>query len=148
MSRRDLIRMSTDEIDAYLAANRHCRIGTIAPDGGIHLVAMTYVMFEGVPAFWSYGRAQKIRNLERNPAIGFIVDTGVHYSELKGVHLQGRGEIVTDPEAVARFAGVLVGEAAERGANKAQASAPKRVVVKVHANKVLSWDHAKLGGGY
>ena len=30
----------------------------------------------------------------------------------------------------------------------ALSSAPKRVVVKVHADKVISWDHAKLNGGY
>jgi len=30
----------------------------------------------------------------------------------------------------------------------ARSSAPKRAVVKVHAQKVLSWDHGKLGGNY
>ena len=30
----------------------------------------------------------------------------------------------------------------------ARASAPKRVAVKVHATKTLSWDHRKLGGTY
>ena len=30
----------------------------------------------------------------------------------------------------------------------AVASAPKRLVLKVHPEKVVSWDHRKLGGRY
>ena len=30
----------------------------------------------------------------------------------------------------------------------ARASAPKRVVLKIVAQKVISWDHRKLGGKY
>ena len=35
----------------------------------------------------------------------------------------------------------------ETGTN-AQASAPKRVVLRIVPEKVVSWDHRKLGGRY
>ncbi len=140
--------MSADEVDAFLAKPHLCRIGTIGPGGSIHLVAMNYGFVDGVPSFWTYGKAQKVKNLERNPAVGMIVDTGIDYAELKGVHLMGRGEIVTDPTAVDALWESLKARYGVANDMAAAASASKRVVVKVHADKVLSWDHAKLSGGY
>lgn len=139
--------MTEEEVATYLHEPHLCRIGTIGPGGSVHLVAMNYGFVDDVPAFWTYKVAQKVKNLERNPSIGMIVDTGRLYSDLKGVHLMGRGEIIHDTEAVyalldsmaARYGGI---------ASSARSSAPKRCVVKVHADKVISWDHAKLGGGY
>lgn len=147
MSRRDLIRMTTDEIDAYLAEPHLCTIGTINPGGAIHMVAMNYGFLDGAPAFWTYIKAQKTKNLERDPTISMLVDSGKRYSELQGVSIQGRGELVRDTESVLALADSM----AERYgmiAGDAKASAPKRAVVRVVADKIISWDHSKLGGKY
>lgn len=139
--------MSDDEIAAFLHQPHLCTIGTMSPGDRIHLVAMNYGFLDGAPAFWTYGKAQKTRNLERNPTISMLVDTGRRYSELKGVSIQGRGELVDDLDAKLAFAdslaeryGMLPGDARD--------SAPKRVVVKVVAEHTISWDHTKLGGRY
>ncbi|MFN0029535.1 MAG: pyridoxamine 5'-phosphate oxidase family protein [Acidimicrobiales bacterium] len=148
MSRRDLIRMSPAEIDAYLNEPHLCRIGTIGPGGSIHMVAMNYGFVDGVPSFWTYGKAQKVKNLERNPSIGMIVDSGVKYSELKGAHLMGQAELIDDPAKVAALWESMKQRYGIANQGAAESSAPKRLVVKVHADKILSWDHGKLGGGY
>ena len=148
MSRRNLVRMTDAEIAAYLAEPHLCRIGTIGPGGSIHMVAMNYGFLGDIPTFWSYRRAQKIRNLERDPTVGMIVDSGVGYAELKGVHLMGRAEIIDDQALVAELGASMVRRYGTANEAVAQSSAPKRVVIKVHADKVLSWDHAKLAGGY
>lgn len=140
--------MTAEEIDAYLAQPHLCRIGTAGPAGSIHMVAMNYGFVGGLPSFWTYGKAQKVRNLERNPAIGMLVDTGKLYQELKGVHLMGTAELCDDPTVVAELWESMSQRYGIADQNSAAASAPKRLVVKVHADKVLSWDHAKLGGGY
>jgi PPOX class probable F420-dependent enzyme len=139
--------MTEDEIAAFLAEPHLCRIGTVGPGATVHLVAMNYGFLDGAPAFWTYKKAQKTKNLERDPTISMLVDTGWKYSELKGVSLQGRGELVHDEDAVLALAdsmadryGLFPGDA--------RASAPKRAVVRVVADKTLSWDHAKLGGSY
>jgi PPOX class probable F420-dependent enzyme len=147
MSRRDQIRMTDDEVAAYLAEPHLCTIGTIGPGGSIHMVAMNYGFLDGAPAFWTYQKAQKTLNLQRNPTVSMLVDSGRAYADLKGVSIQGRGELITDPDLVLALADSM---AARYGgvAADARASAPKRAVVKVVADKVISWDHGKLGGRY
>ena len=145
--------MTDDEIAAFLAEPHLCTIGTIGPKrpGGtpntVHLVAMNYGFLDGVPAFWTYKKAQKTKNLERDPSISMLVDAGVRYGELRGVSIQGRGELIHDEDAVIALADSM----AERYGGlpgDARASAPKRVVVRVVADKIMSWDHSKLGGQY
>ncbi|MGF1597059.1 MAG: pyridoxamine 5'-phosphate oxidase family protein [Acidimicrobiales bacterium] len=147
MSRRDQIRMTDAEITAYLTEPHLCTIGTVGLGGTIHLVAMNYGFLDGAPAFWTYQKAQKTKNLERNRTISMLVDSGRHYSELRGVSIQGRGELISDTDAVLALAESM-GERYGRMADDARASAPKRAVVKVVADKIISWDHTKLGGRY
>jgi PPOX class probable F420-dependent enzyme len=139
--------MTDEEIAAFLGEPHLCTIGTISPGNTIHLVAMNYGFLDGAPAFWTYQKAQKTKNLERDATISMLVDTGRKYSELKGVSIQGRGEIMTDTDAVLALADSM-GDRYGRLAEDAKASAPKRAVVKVMADKILSWDHTKLGGRY
>lgn len=151
MSRRNVVRMTDDEVTAYLNEPHLCRIGTIGPRGEVHLVAMNYGFVGGRPAFWTYRSAQKTKNLERNPTLSLIVDTGVKYSELKGVSLSGTAELRDDEEALTEFAhsmGSRYGGMKGSTGDKARASASKRVVVVLHVDKTLSWDHSKLSGGY
>ena len=143
--------MTPDEIDAYLNEPHLCRIGTIGPGGTIHLVTMNYGFLEGAPAFWTYRVAQKTKNLERNPTISMIVDSGRGYSELKGVSLMGTAEIRTDEPALAEYyesMGTRYGEMKGDTGEAARASLGKRAVVKINIEKTMSWDHSKLGGSY
>lgn len=152
MSRRSQITMSDAEIEAYLHEPHLCRIGTIGPTGDVHLVAMNYGFVDGRPAFWTYRSAQKVKNLERNPTLSLIVDSGVKYRELKGVSMSGTAALHDDAETKQSFWQSLAdhygGHMAGSTGEAAAASATKRLVVVLHASKVLSWDHAKLGGGY
>jgi PPOX class probable F420-dependent enzyme len=149
MSRRDLIQMSADEVDAFLAEAHLCAIGTHGPRGTIHLVAMNYGFLDGAPAFWSYRKSQKVVNLERDPTVSMLVHSGYHYRELRGVQIIGTADIRDDVEsvrAVAESMGARYGPGSER--NTAQKSIPKRVAVRIVPGTIISWDHTKLGGEY
>ena len=147
MSRRDQIRMTEEEVAAYLGEPHLCTIGTFGPGGTIHLVAMNYGFLDGAPAFWTYGKAQKTKNLERNPAVTMLVDSGRKYSELKGVQLVGHAQLLTDVDSVLALADSM-GDRYGRMAEDARASATKRVAVRIVVDKTVSWDHSKLGGRY
>ena len=147
MSRRSIIEMTEAEAQAYLNEPHLCTIGTVGPGGTIHLVAMNYGFIDGVPAFWTYKKAQKTKNLERDSTISMLVDSGKRYSELKGVSIQGTGELIHDEDEVMALADSMSERYGGIGAD-ARSSAPKRAVVKVHANKTLTWDHSKLDGKY
>ena len=151
--RRDLIRMTDEEVDSFLAGRNTMNIATHGPDGRIHRVAMWYGFVDGKPAFETYAKSQKILNLQRNPQLTALVETGETYDELKGVELVGEGRISDDPEVVMECARSVVDryfgvERAEDLDAVAQGLAHKRVAVIIEAERIVSWDHTKLAGGY
>ena len=149
MGRAD-VHMTGEEIADLLGSARTVHVGTLNRDGSIHLQPMWFVMVDGSVVFWTYTRAQKIRNLERDPRITVMAETGVDYGELRGVQISGRAQLTTDPDAVldigerlyARYFGTL-DDAARAGVAY---SGRKRTRVTVAAERVISWDHRRLGG--
>ena len=151
-SRRELVRMSDDEIDAFLHERQSMSVATFNHDQTIHLVAMWYGFYEGKPAFETFTKSQKILNLRRDGRISVLVEDGDAYEKLRGVEIVGRGEVIDDKDilkvvassVVERYMGVS-GEAAEQAAAMLM---NKRSAVVVHPERVVSWDHSKLGGTY
>jgi PPOX class probable F420-dependent enzyme len=153
MSRRDLIRMSDDEVKDFLDGRHVMNIATIGPDGNIHLVAMWYGFLNGNPAFETFAKSQKVLNLRRDPRITVLVEDGDAYEELRGVEIVGRAIVHDDPEPLMTVAEnvveryIPVNDPADIPA-VAQAMANKRVAIEVVPDKIVSWDHRKLGGAY
>ena len=153
MSRRDQIRMSDAEIDAFLHEGQTLNVATKGPGERIHLVAMWYGFFpDGTLGFWTYGKSQKIVNLRREPTMTGLVETGTEYDKLKGVELIGRGIVVDDREQIMQI-GESVWERytgpVDDGARQALAVVgAKRVAVRFEVDEIVSWDHTKLGGAY
>ncbi len=151
MSRRDEIRMSDPEIEAFLEDHKYVQIATLNPDGSPHLVPLWYLYHEGRVGFWTYGSSRKIKNLERDDRLTALVENHrLDYETLKGVQLRGTGRIVRDREAVLKF-GVRFVEAftdledPDLLRATAEEIGDKRVVVYVEPDEVVSWDHGKLG---
>ena len=152
MSRRDLIRMSSEEVDAFLQGRHTMNMATLNHDGTVHLVAMWYGFLDGAPAFWTYGKSQKVVNLRRDPRITCLVEAGEQYDELKGVELVGTARIVEDRDAVMAVGRSLferyTGPWTDQAAAGVEMMGAKRVAIVVEPAKTVSWDHAKLGGAY
>ena len=119
-------------------------------DGFPHVVAMGFLARDGAIYMTSYGKAQKVLNVRRNPRVALMMEAGDEYSELRGVMVRGRCEIIEGEAAVrAAFEGRVVAQANPAPVNPgAAASASKRVVLKIVPEKIVSWDHRKLGGRY
>ena len=153
MSRRDQIKMSEAEVQAFLEEQRTMSIATIGRDGRPHVVAMWYACLDGVPSFWTFAKSQKVVNLRRDPRVTCMVEAGETYDQLRGVELVARAEIIEDAAEVQRF-GVAEFERYQNTKvtdalmPQMQRMANKRVVVKIHVERVVSWDHRKLGGTY
>ena len=142
-SRREQIQLSPEEQAAFFRERKKCALATIDKDGFPHVVAMNYFAKDGAFYMTSYGKAQKVVNVRRNPRVALMMETGDSYGELRGVMIRGRCEILEEESAVkAAFASRTNVQPG------AVASAPKRVVLKIVPEKVISWDHTKLGGKY
>jgi PPOX class probable F420-dependent enzyme len=153
-SRRNQIEMTPDEVAAFLAEEKVMNIATIGPTGHPHLVAMWFGMQDGDPVFWTFAKAQKVVNLRRDPRITALVEAGETYEELRGVELVGTAEFIEDYDDILAL-GLMVGQkyngpgaASEAARPFLEAQARKRIGVRIKVEKVVSWDHRKLGGGY
>src|ERR1700730_1232315 len=149
VNQRDLIKMTPEEIDAFLRERRSMTMSTISPDGGIHSVAMWYGFLEGAGAFEPKGKAQKVQNLRRDPRLTCLVEAGERCDELRGVSLVGTGEIIDEPDRMWEL-GVSVFE--RYNAPYTDEMKPfvetvlrKRVVVKLRVDTTVTWDHRKRG---
>ena len=152
MSRRDQIRMTDDERNAFLRGRHTMNVATIGGDGRIHLVAMWYGFAVGRLGFWTYGKSQKIVNLRRDPRLTCLVESGESYGQLRGVELVGRG-VVTDDRDVVQEIGESVwerytGPVDDAARQAVTAVGLKRTAVLIEVDKVVDWDHSKLGGRY
>ncbi len=158
MKQRDKVAMTKAEIAELLAGQRKVQFATNGHDGFPHLVTMYYVVVDGRITFWTYRTSQKALNLDRDPRISCLVETGEQYFDLRGVLVQGTAHRIEDPAAVAeigrRIAGVfadpkLVSASAEAGDSDPMAeyvahAARKRFAYAVEPSRVISWDHTKL----
>ena len=152
MSRRDMIRMSEEEIRALLEEQRIVQIATIDHDGWPHLIAMWYIVVNDQVVFWTYAKSQKVLNLRRDARLTCLVETGDGYNELRGVQIKGRAIIRDDYETVQRLGAIIWerynGPLTETSRQMVAAQAAKRVIIFVEPVEIVSWDHRKLGGGY
>ena len=152
MSRRDQIRMTDAERQEFLGGRNTMSVATVGADGRVHLVAMWYGFVGDQLAFWTYGKSQKIVNLERDPRMTCLVETGETYEQLRGVELVGRGVVSRDPDVVQavgesifdRYTGA-VDDTVRQGVAVVGA---KRAAVLIEVDKIVDWDHSKLGGAY
>jgi PPOX class probable F420-dependent enzyme len=148
MKQRDRVAMAAGEIAAFLAGSRKLQLATINPDGTPHLVTMYYVMLNRQITFWTYRASQKARNLDRDPRVTCLVETGDQYFDLRGVQVQGTAWRIEEPAAVREIGrhiatglGDATGDSLEEYVEHA---ARKRVGYAVEPRLIISWDHSKL----
>lgn len=154
MSRRDLIKMTAEETDAFLHGRHTMNLATHNHDGTIHLVAMWYGFLpDGTIGFETFERSQKVKNLQRDPRVTALVEDGDTYSTLQGVELVGTMEVSDDTDTLLAIAmDVLARYHPEVGESDRVAAAEmvikKRVAMLLRPERTVTWDHRKLEGGY
>src|SRR5258708_37641164 len=144
--------MTSSESMELLAAGRKVQLATNGADGYPHLVTMYYVMIDGQITFWTYRRSQKALNLERDPRISCLVETGEEYFDLRGVLVQGSARRIEDPAVIAEIGrrvtaligGPMAGADADALTRYVENAARKRYGYAVEPGKIISLDHAKL----
>lgn len=148
---RDIVRMSEAEISAFLGNMQNLQVATIGADGAPHLTTVWLTVHNGLVMFETYGTSQKLVNLRRDPRIAVLAEDGKTYGTLRGVSINGRAEIIDQNPRLFDLMRRLIdhhfpGQAADALDAQTAKMAAKRVVVLVHPEKVMSWDHHKLGG--
>jgi PPOX class probable F420-dependent enzyme len=148
VKQRDLIKMTPDEVEEFIHGKRTATMCTLYSDGSVHAVGMWYGFHEDCIAMESKAKAQKVLNLRRDPRITVLIEEGLAYEELRGVSIVGTAEIMEDRE---RLWDVGVSVFSRYNAPYTEEMKPfvealihKRVAIKVHPKKIVTWDHRKL----
>ncbi|NKY45367.1 pyridoxamine 5'-phosphate oxidase family protein [Nocardia cerradoensis] len=149
VNQRAQIVMSETEITEFLERSRIMTLASLGKNGTPHLTAMWYGLVDGEIWFETKGKSQKAVNLRRDPRVTVLVEAGDTYDQLRGVSIEGRAEIVEDPEALFKV-GVSVwerytGPYTEELRPMVEAMLNKRIAIRVVPERVRSWDHRKLG---
>jgi general stress protein 26 len=167
VSRREQIKMSEQEVAAFLAEERTVTCATNGSRGWPHLMPLWYVLRDapaGEPGprvwAWTYGVSQKVRNLERDQRATLQVEAAESYEELRGVMLECDVRVHRDQDVVKALGHeILARYASPRGQPPAENLPPevgamvdkqaaKRVALEFVELRRASWDHRKLGGTY
>jgi len=148
---RDAIRMTDAELADLYAECRSLQVATIGKDGAPHLTTLWFCVHDGKIMFETYGKSQKIMNLRRDPRLAVLCEAGETYDQLRGVSIRGRAELVEEGDRLFALMRLLAdhhfpGQAPEQLDAMVRDLARKRIVVVVHPDKVISWDHRKLQG--
>lgn len=152
MPRKDDIAMTQDEIRDYLREGHTMTLVTNGHRGYPHAVAMFYALGDDLTVrFATYASSQKVKNIERDPRVTLLVESGTAYSELRGVMIEGKASISTNTERVVAtmveanaVTGSPLPDIATIPDDVKQRMAGKRVLVSVTPERMISWDHGKL----
>ena len=138
--------MNRDEAVARLRSARVGHLATITPGSRPHVVPFAFAVVEDVTAiriYWAVDdkpkrsrRLQRIRNLERNPAVELVVDGyDEDWDELWWVRAAGAGRIVHEP---AEHAAALA--ALEAKYPQYAAAPPSGSMVAIDVERITSWE--------
>jgi PPOX class probable F420-dependent enzyme len=151
---RARLALTEDEARTYLRGSSTLILCSTGPDGLPDPVPMWFVVDDtpdgpGEVLMTTYGKSQKVVNLRRDPRAVGLIEDGTAYAELRGLQLTGRIEIVDDDhdvlETLVRVADKYSGTPDSPALREGLASqASKRVLLRLHPEQVVSWDHRKM----
>ncbi len=138
--------LTKEEAHAYLDSRPGWIIlTTIGRDGMPHTVPIGYFRLGDDVYVGCRAGTQKVKNVERNPNVSLLVQSGGSMQDIKGLMIQGTATVFTDPADTLR----LGREAAKlRGAPEAQLPTeprPGSAYIRVVPKRMISWDYSRQG---
>jgi nitroimidazol reductase NimA-like FMN-containing flavoprotein (pyridoxamine 5'-phosphate oxidase superfamily) len=85
--------MTPEELTEFLTAERTCRVATVGKDGP-HATPLWFGWDGEYLWLYSIVKSQRWTDLQRDPRIGVVIDSGVDYLELRGVEITGTVEVI------------------------------------------------------
>jgi PPOX class probable F420-dependent enzyme len=150
--------MTDAEREKFMAEAQTIIITSIGPGGYPHPMPMWFgVEDDGSVVMTTFTKSQKIKNIERDPRVSLLVESGTVYAELRGVVIYGKAELVREQEQILDILAKVGAKNAGGAGNTPDPGAlrkallgtvPKRTGIRIRREKVVSWDHRKLGGVY
>ena len=142
------IAMTGDEVDAFLAEERTCRVATVGKDGVPHVAPLWFVWDGAHVWLYSLVRSRRWADISREPRMSLVVDAGVEFGELRGIEISGTAHVVgevprgrdPDPtlEQVERLFAAKYSPSGEFPVDG------RHAWLRVDVDKLVSWDFRKI----
>jgi len=152
-NRRQQVALNADEQREYLETSHTIILNTNDRRGYPHAVAMWFVVDpDGTILMTTFGKSQKVKNVERDPKCSLLVESEKSYDKLKGLLIRGTCEVLRSPETVLETL-LKINQKYQQAPEELvrpvfEKQAQKRVLLRIRPEHASSWDHAKLGGAY
>ncbi|MEM9651952.1 MAG: pyridoxamine 5'-phosphate oxidase family protein [Actinomycetota bacterium] len=114
---------------------------TITPDGYPHSVPLGYFRDGDRVYCGCLDGTTKIKNIEQNPKVSLMVESGSTMSDIKGAMVQGTARVRRDPDSVLEL---MRKGAAQRGVAEEDlptAARPGSAYIEVTIERRISWDY-------
>jgi nitroimidazol reductase NimA-like FMN-containing flavoprotein (pyridoxamine 5'-phosphate oxidase superfamily) len=139
-------KLTKDEAHAFLDSRPGWLVlTTIGPGGYPHTIPVGY--FRLGDDVYAGGRAgtQRLKNIERNPKVSALVESGKTMQDIKGLMIEGDADVVAEPTEVLP----LMREAArQRGTPDDQLPTEARpgvAYIRIRPRRYVSWDYSREG---
>ena len=152
MNLRDQIRMSKEEISAFLNDQLSIQVGTVNKDGTPHLTTLWYTTDSDSIIFHTYTKSQKILNLRRDNRATILTESGDNYSNLKGVMAYSQANMIHGTSNQKKVLEIIEkvsvkyndGSVSKDYLEAMENQAKKRSAVILNPIEYISWNHSKL----
>jgi PPOX class probable F420-dependent enzyme len=137
-------KLTKEEAHAYIDSRPGWIIlTTIGRDGRPHSVPIGYFRVGDEVYIGCRAGTQKLKNIERNPNVTVLLQSGDSMQNIKGLMIQGTATVLTAPDDLLR----LGREAAKwRGVPEEQwpkEARPGAAYIRVTPAKMISWDYSR-----
>ena len=136
-------KMSHEEVHKFLDNKPGwIALTTVDPDGYPHTVPLGYFRLGNDILMGVRGNTHKLRNIQENPKVSLLLESGSSMNDIKGLMVQGTATVHSNPEETlhyAREAARLRGVPEQDLPTEAREGA---VYIKVTPARFRSWDYS------
>ena len=135
--------LNEEELKAFLNQALVARLGSLNPDGSIHLVPVWFKYEEGDILIGTDERTRKAKNIQRNQDVSLLIDSPER--PYKGVLIYGQAQLDHDDalgKRIAILARHLPAEIAQKVGHDL-ASQFALITIRIKPQRIISFDDAK-----
>lgn len=138
--------MTPQEIHAFLDSKPGWIVlSTIGRDGYPHSVLLGYFRLGDDVYMGCRAGTQKVVNIERNPQVSLVLESGRTMRDIKGVMIQGQARVYTDAENLLRLRREAERLRGVPEAERSQEAPVGSAYIQVAPRRVISWDYGREG---
>jgi nitroimidazol reductase NimA-like FMN-containing flavoprotein (pyridoxamine 5'-phosphate oxidase superfamily) len=137
-------KLTKEEAHAFLDSRPGwIALTTVSKDGYPHTVPIGYFRLGDDVYIGCRAGTQKLKNIERNPKVSLMVESGNSMQDIKGLMIQGEATVTTEPGELLRLS-----QAAARARGVPEGSLPQQpppgaAYIRVVPKRYLSWDYSR-----